>query len=351
MAVDRRSPRPPGQLRPRSSPDGNFIVAFRNNAVGARIVRRLIRSLDAAGVIGVFCLLIVLPSGVTRLAGPDTIETAGLRGTVSVLQIRGPSDRRPHPVWIWRPPGPDSATIPVLYFLHGYPGSAGDPFTAGLARTLNGLLQRGYPPFVFASVDGNGEHHADTEWANAADGSDQVMDRVMDTAIPAVEETHMRDAAHRAIAGFSMGGYGAMNIAMQNPGVFGQVVSIAGYFVVNDRSGMFGDRPALVARNVPSRHPWWLRGGPGGSPSPEPAGQARGPRVLLDEDGSDPSPLIRGQAAWMGGLLRRYGLPVTVHAQPGTHDWAYATSALRYSFTFLADNWRQAAANDEPGVP
>jgi S-formylglutathione hydrolase FrmB len=334
MAVDSRSPRPPGQLRPRSSPDGNFVVAFRNR-VRARIVRRLIRSLDAAGVIGVFCVLMVLPSGVTRLAGPDTIETAGLRGTVSVLQIRGPSDRRPHPVWVWRPPGPDSATIPVLYFLHGYPGSASDPFTAGLARTLNGLLQQGYPPFVFASVDGNGEHHADTEWANAADGSDQVMDRVVDAAIPAVEGTHMRDAAHRAIAGFSMGGYGAMNIAMQNPGVFGQVVSMAGYFVVNDLSGMFGHQPALVAKNAPSAHPW----------------QAKGLQVLLDEDSSDPSPLIRGQAAWMGGLLRRYGVPVTVHVQPGTHDWAYATSALRYSFTFLVDNWRQAAANDESGVP
>ena len=34
----------------------------------------------------------VLPSGVTRLAGSDTIDPAGLRGTVSVLQIRGPSD-------------------------------------------------------------------------------------------------------------------------------------------------------------------------------------------------------------------------------------------------------------------
>jgi S-formylglutathione hydrolase FrmB len=335
MTVDSRSPRPPGQPQPRSSPDGNSAITFRNNRGGARIVRRLIRSLDAAGVIGVFCLLMVMPSGVTRLVGSDMIETAGLRGAVSVLQIRGPSDRRPHPVWVWRPPGPDSATIPVLYFLHGYPGSASDPFTAGLARTLNGLLQQGYPPFVFASVDGNGERHADTEWANAADGSDQVMDRVVDAAIPAVEGTHMRDAAHRAIAGFSMGGYGAMNIAMQNPGVFGQVVSIAGYFVVNDLSGMFGDRPALVAKNAPSGHPR----------------QARGMRVLLDEDGSDPSPLIRGQAAWMGGLLRRSGGPVTVHVQPGTHDWAYAMSALRYSFTFLADNWRQAAANDDSGVP
>ena len=40
-----------------------------------------------------------------------------------------------------------------------------------------------------------------------------------------------------------------------------------------------------------------------------------------------------------------------MHVQPGTHDWAYATSALRYSFTFLARNWRQAAANDESGIP
>ena len=31
MAVDSRSPRPPGQLRPRFSPDGNSAVAFRNN--------------------------------------------------------------------------------------------------------------------------------------------------------------------------------------------------------------------------------------------------------------------------------------------------------------------------------
>jgi enterochelin esterase-like enzyme len=335
MAVDSRSPRPPGQLHPRSSAHGNLVVAFRDERIGSRVVRRLIRSLDAAGVIGVFCVLMVLPSGVTRLAGPDTIDPAGLRGTVSVLQIRGPSDRRPHPVRVWRPPGPDSATIPVLYFLHGYPGSASDPFTAGLARTLNSRLQRGYPPFVFASVDGNGERHADTEWADAADGSDLVIDRVVDAAIPAVEGTHMRDAAHRAIAGFSMGGYGAMNIAMQNPGVFGQVVSIAGYFVVNDLSGMFGGRPAVVARNAPSAHPLL----------------ARGLRVLLDEDASDPGPLIRGQAAWMGGLLRRSGVPVTVHVQPGRHDWAYAMSALRYSFAFLADNWRQAAANESAGIP
>jgi enterochelin esterase-like enzyme len=295
-----------------------------------RPFRRLLGSLDGFTVIGVFCVLIVLPSGVTRLSGSDTINTTGLRGTVSVLQIRGPSDRQSHPVWVWRPPGPDSATIPVLYFLHGYPGKAQDPFAHGLAEILDKLLQEGYPRFVFASVDGNGERHPDTEWANSYDGSELVMDRVVDAAIPAVEGAHMRDAAHRAIAGFSMGGYGAMNIVMQNPGVFGQVVSIAGYFVVNDLSDMFGGIPSVIARNTPSGHPW----------------RARGLHVLLDEDASDPSPLIAGQAARMGRLLREYGVPVTVHIQPGTHDWAYAMSALEYSFTFLSGNWQQAAAAD-----
>jgi S-formylglutathione hydrolase FrmB len=271
----------------------------------------------------------VLPSGVTRLASSDTADPAGLRGTVSVLQIRGPSDTQAHPVWVWRPPGPDSATIPVLYFLPGDPGSARDPFTAGLAEVLNRRLQEGYPPFVVASVDGNGERHQDSEWANSRDGSDLVTDRVAAAAIPAVEGTHMRDATHRAIAGFSMGGYGAMNIAMQNPGVFGQVVSIAGYFVVNDLSGMFGGSAAVIARNTPSAHPC----------------QARGMRVLLDEDASEGDPLIRGQAAQLGGLLRSCGVPVTVRVQPGTHDWAYAMTALRQAFTFLTGNWRQAAAD------
>jgi S-formylglutathione hydrolase FrmB len=286
------------------------------------------RHLDGAAVIAVFCLLIVLPAGVVRLSGADTADAAGLRGTVSVLQVRGPADTAPHPVWVWRPPGQDSATIPVLYFLHGYPGSAADPFGAGVADVLNHLLDRGYPPFVFASVDGNGERHSDTEWADSYNGGEQVMSRVVDAAIPAVEGSHMRDAAHRAIAGFSMGGYGAMNIAMQNPGLFGQEVSMAGYYVVNDLSDMFGGRRSVIALNTPSAHPQ----------------RARGMRVLLEEDASDPYPLIQGQAAWMGRLLARAGVPVTVRILPGTHDWSFAMAALRHAIPFLYDGWRQAAA-------
>jgi S-formylglutathione hydrolase FrmB len=285
------------------------------------------RSLDRLAVLAVFGLLMVMPAGVVRLAASDVRDYSGTRGTLTVAEVRGPSDRRNHAVWIWRPPGPDAATIPVVYFLHGYPGQASDCFGHGLAAVLNRRLQEGYPPFVVACPDGNGERHADTEWANSASGDEQVENRVLDAVIPAVEGRHRRDAAHRAIVGFSMGGYGAMNIALQHPGLFGQVVSIAGYFHTDDLSDMFGGRPAVLAANDPDQHPW----------------RARGLHILLDEDASDPEPLVDGQAEAFAHLLARNHIPATVRIQPGSHDWIYAMNALTGSFGFLTEGWQQAA--------
>jgi S-formylglutathione hydrolase FrmB len=271
----------------------------------------------------------VIPADVTRLASSDARDYAALRGTVSVLSVRGPSDSRGFPVWVWRPPGPDSSSIPVIYLLHGYPGAARDAFSVGLAAILNRRLEEGYPPVVVACPDGNGEHHSDTEWANSWNGSDQVMSRVVSSDVAAVEGAHRRPAWRRVIAGFSMGGYGAMNIAMQNPRVFGQVVSISGYFVIDDLSGMFGDKPAVMARNDPSAHP----------------AEARGMNVILEEDADDPLALVRGQAAWMAGLLRKAGVPATLRIMPGSHSWSYALRALQDSFTYLDDYWKQHAAH------
>ena len=156
------------------------------------------------------------------------------------------------------------------------------------------------------------------------------MDRVTGAAIPAVEGAHMRDAAHRAIAGFSMGGYGAMNIAMQDPGVFGQVVSIAGYFVVDDLSGMFGGSAASSPGTPRPRIP--ARRGDCRSCSRRPR-----PRAIRSAAARRP-----GWAA----CCARAACPATVRIQPGKHNWAYAMRALRQAFTFLTDNWRQGPPTD-----
>ena len=227
-------------------------------------------------------------------------------------------------MWVWRPPGPDSATMPVLYVLHGLPGSASDPFQSGLAKILDERLRAGYAPFVVASPDGNGEHYADTEWADSADGSEQVESRFLDAVIPDVEGSRVRDGAHRAIAGFSMGGFGAMNIALSHPSLFGQVVSIAGYFHPDDESGIFQGQNNLFAANNPYQH----------------VQNARGKHILLCEDQSDAFPLIQGQAASFGKQLSAAHIPATLRITPGQHDWDYAIGALSGSLDFLSDGWR-----------
>jgi S-formylglutathione hydrolase FrmB len=302
---------------------GVYVATVRGGAFAKRVVRKR----DVALVLVVFGVLMVIPA---RLAASDVRDFAALRGQVSVLSVRGPSDSRPFPIWVWRPPGPDSASIPVVYFLHGYPGNALNCGTAGMAALLDTRLRDGYPPFVLACPDGNGSVHSDTEWANADNGTDQVMSRVTGADIAAVEGTHRRPPALRVIAGFSMGGYGAMNIAMQNPGLYGSVVSISGYFVTNDLSDMFGGIPAVLARNDPSAHP----------------AAARGMNVILEEDADDPLTLVRGQAAWMAGLLQQAGVPAVLRVMPGSHSWAYAKRAFTDALTYLEQYWQQYAARE-----
>lgn len=280
-------------------------------------------------MLAVFAVLTIMPAGVTPLAKSDEWSfRTHAHGIVQRLAVRGPSDLEPHAVWVWSPPGPDSARIPVLYFLHGNPGGPGDAFRHGLVKILDERLEAGYAPFIVACPDGNGGRYADTEWADSADGSDLVESRLLDAVIPVVEGARRRAASRRAIAGFSMGGYGAMNIALRHPGLFGQIVSIAGYFHADDSAGVFGGRADLIAGNSPGEH----------------VSRARGKRILLDEDRSDDIAVIKGQAAWFKTLLDRAHIPATLHVTQGQHDWRYAIGALADAIDFLADGWARPPA-------
>ncbi|HKB32074.1 MAG TPA: alpha/beta hydrolase-fold protein [Streptosporangiaceae bacterium] len=284
--------------------------------------------MTGAAVFAVFAVLMIMPSGVTPLAKSDVWSFAAHHGVVQRLSVRGPADSSWHSVWVWRPPGPDSARIPVLYFLHGNPGDAHNAFGHGLAAVLDVRLEEGYPPFIVACPDGNGEHRWDTEWADSADGSDMVESRLLDAVIPVVEGRHRRGAPRRAIAGFSMGGYGAMNIALRHPKLFGQIVSIAGYFHVDDPASMFAGSQALIAANSPELH----------------LDMARGKRIMLAEDRSDDLAVIRGQAASFEAMLDRARIPATLRITAGRHDWVYATAALADAVDFVADGWQRIAA-------
>jgi len=173
-------------------------------------------------------------------------------GHVSVLHVRSADHDIPvRDVEVYRPDVPDSRSLPVVYFLHGIPGRAADLFATGAVEVLDHLFETGTPPFVVACPTGTGHAHNDTEWADSVDGRDLLESYVINRVIAAVEGSRRRDAAHRIIAGFSMGGYGAANLALRHPRAFGGAASFAGYFHIDDPDHVFAGKPKVEAANNP----------------------------------------------------------------------------------------------------
>lgn len=227
-------------------------------------------------------------------------------------------------VWIYRPGVPDSPRVPVLYFLHGLPGSDTDLAGTGIAADLDAAFESGrLPPFVVVAPDGNSTAATDTEWADSADGTVRLQTFLTTTLIAAVEGANRRDRNHRAIAGFSMGGYGAMNTALRRPDLYGQVVSIAGYFHTDDTSGIFDGDPTVEAANSPDQH----------------VDAAADLRVMLVDGQDDLEPVVEGEVQRFTALLRSTGQQPTVLIHPGGHDWTFVGSVLPDVEAFLEAGW------------
>ena len=140
-------------------------------------MRRFVVHAVLACLIASACLVIDLGPA-AAVVGP---------GRVSVLHVASAdSDVPVRDVWVYRPAVPDSRTLPVVYFLHGFPGSGDDLFAHGGKAVLDHMFATGTPPFVLAAPTGTGHAHADTEWADSVDGRDLVETYLIDRVIPAV---------------------------------------------------------------------------------------------------------------------------------------------------------------------
>ncbi len=214
------------------------------------------------------------------------------------------------------PPGyanPQSALgrLPVLYLLHGSPGRPENFLTiAGMGVRLDELIARHQiSPMMLVLPDGriHDRTSTDTEWSNGSEGRYEsfVLD-VVHNADRRLPTQPQRDA--RVVAGYSEGGYGAVNLALHHPGVFAGIQAWSGYYVEN-RAGTFAHATAatLIA-NSPLDYAAALA----------PA-IARDPlRVFLyggkhDPDGQQLAPLT--------AELRAAGAQAAFALYPGGHDW------------------------------
>ena len=160
----------------------------------------------------------------------DFIDSAALRDN----PLGDPSVR---PLAVYQPPGFDpqgSKRYPVIYVLHGYGGDvaalvSARPWETNVLQWADRLIvEKKMPAVVLALVDGNnrlgGSQYVDSIH-NGAYATYTVRDAVghVDAAYPTIAHE-----GGRAIVGKSTGGFGAMHLAMTQPGVFCAFASHSG---------------------------------------------------------------------------------------------------------------------------
>lgn len=145
--------------------------------------------------------------------------------------------------YVYLPPSYASTTrhYPVLYLLDGNDQSATAFLQIGLQEELDQLIARHViPPMIAVMIQGgpgsnNWRNTGGPQYESYILEAQELVDRMLPT-IPT--------RATRAIAGDSMGGYGAMNVTLDNPERFATVESWIGFF--NGLGGqLHRDRPIL----------------------------------------------------------------------------------------------------------
>jgi hypothetical protein len=172
---------------------------------------------------------------------PWSYELAGRleHGVVQSELLRGNPLGDPHerPVHVYLPPGYDSdprRRYPVVYTIQGYTGHVGMwfnrmPFRRPFPELADELFATtGTPPAIVVYVDAwtalGGSQFLDSP------GTGRYHSYLCEEVVPWVDARYrtLADRDHRAIAGKSSGGYGAMVTPMLRPDLFGALATHAG---------------------------------------------------------------------------------------------------------------------------
>jgi S-formylglutathione hydrolase FrmB len=246
---------------------------------------------------------------------------------------------RPVPYCIVLPPSFDAnkaRPFPILYFLHGLGDNEQFFVHSGAWNLAEDMWEKGeLKDFLIATPYGGASFYI-----NSKDGNGRYEDFLLQEFFPFIEK-HYRVAPgreHRAIAGISMGGFGALHLAFRHPQLF---VSVSAH-----SAALIETLPTFLgpAPNSPRAR---VLGAVFGSP-PDPAFWDRnspltlartadlaGLKIYFDCGDQDDYGFETGAAALEKILTSRH-IPHEFHIYPGRHEPAYFGERLPASLVFAS---------------
>ena len=234
--------------------------------------------------------------------------------------------------------GSGDRRFPVVYALHGLFEGSGFWERRGLAPILAALRQsKAVPEFLVVAVDGGNSF-----FVNAPGG--RYEDMLTRDLVAHVESTHrvVSGRKGRALLGVSMGGYAALHVAFEQPGLVAAVATHsamlleripsaeqgAGRWHMAAFNKVFGDPidAALWAANDPLA--WARQADPKAIPA-----------LFVDCGAEDRYGLASGHRA-LHRILDERGVAHAFELPPGDHGYEFVRSRLEKSLRFLAERLR-----------
>ena len=261
------------------------------------------------------------------------VRAAHPRGAVVSVQLPGTRSGFGAPTaLVYFPPQyftEPTRRFPVVYLLHGSPGSPIDWFRAARAADAGLFVARSGHPVILVAPRASRDWTDDSECVDRP--KEHIATYVVQDVVHAVDSRFRTIAtpSGRALAGNSAGGYCALNLGLRNPDTFSAIVDLSGF----DRpthegglKGLFGNRPDLAkvaAANTPSTYVRSLR------PTPD-------ERLWLDCGRSDVS--ARRDTVNIAYALAARGFDVVLRIRPGGHDYDVWRPALVDGLAWAAAN-------------
>jgi S-formylglutathione hydrolase FrmB len=254
---------------------------------------------------------------------------------------------RPVDVCVALPPGYETSApkrYPTLYFLHGLFENERSWSERGGEQIWEDLISAGQlQKFLVVLPDGG-----KTFYVNSFDGRERYEDFFIQELVPAIDKKYrtIPEVSARGISGTSMGGYGALHLAMDHPDVFGSASA----------------QSAALLPKFPNPLPTEGRWGfyarvlqePFGSPLNEAYFDANNPLTLAEHPerfqhlklyfdcGDHDRYGFEAGAELLDRILTAKGFPHEFVLRPGGHGWSYLAQYLKYSLLFHSHEFREA---------
>jgi S-formylglutathione hydrolase FrmB len=317
---------------------------------------------------------------------PAPPAAAAARGRVVADTLWSPALGTRKQFLVYLPPSYDRAPdrrYPVAYYLHGLWGRETDWARHGrLADVADSLAAGGGPELVLVMPDGDDSWYTTWNALGTADACradtarrepaasycvpwaryDDYLARDLVARVDSAYRTRP-GRAHRGVAGLSMGGYGAVTLALRYPDVFAAAVSHSGVLApllagprpyapparwapsVDSLRALYGrywtTLPLAMGRDTAA---WWARDPARLLARARAAAPRAAPVPALRADVGTADLLVSQNRAFRDAA-RALGVPLAYAEWPGGHTWAYWRAHAGEGLAWLA------ARLGAPGAP